>query len=202
MKVLLPDPPSSLIVKVLFPQLCCQSMPVAVANLKFWSTGSRWWRVVCLEIITLVQNLWVGWRPKGIFLRLRACFATSQPFQPSFTNDLDKKRHFLHIEGKPYWRIFCGNYFPTAASVPGSIDQPAKWVSGRGGEGGEKSIFQVFPIYTLLLRNQFAWFTGRWGEEKKLQPPSITANTDLVQRQKPPWLLVGQNGGGIVEDMI
>ena len=60
MKVLLPDPPSSLIVKVLFPQLSCQSMPVAVANLKFWSTGSRWWRVVCLEIITLVQNLTSG----------------------------------------------------------------------------------------------------------------------------------------------
>ena len=35
-----------------------------------------------------------------------------------------------------------------------------------------------------------------------MQPPSITANTDLVQRQKPSWLLVGQNGGGIVEDMI
>ena len=48
-----------------------------------------------------------------------------------------------------------GNYFPTQASVRGSIDQAGKWVSGQG-EGGEKSIFQVFPIYTLLLRNQFA----------------------------------------------
>ena len=67
---------------------------------------------------------------------------------------------FYILKETPYWRIFCGNYFPTAASVPGSIDQPAKWVSGRGERGGrgvaEKSIFQVFPIYTLLLRNQFA----------------------------------------------
>ena len=42
-------------------------------------------------------HLWVWWRPKRTFLRLRACFATCQHFQPSFTNDLDKKRHFLHI---------------------------------------------------------------------------------------------------------
>ena len=149
MKVLLPDPPSSLIVKVLFPQLSCQSMPVAVANLKFWSTGSRWWRVVCLEIITPVQNLTFG---SGDFLK--AGFSTSQHFQPSFTNGLDKKRQFLHIlKENPYWRIFCGNYFPTAASVPGSIDQPAKWVSGRGERGGrggwQRNQFSRFSQFTL-----------------------------------------------------
>ena len=40
-----------------------------------------------------------------------------------------------------------GNYFPTRASVPGSIDQAGKWVSGQGEGGGNQ--FSRFSQFTL-----------------------------------------------------
>ena len=43
-------------------------------------------------------------------------------------------------------RFSAGEYFPTQASVRGSIDQAGKWVSGQGraGQGGEIN-FPGFP---------------------------------------------------------
>ena len=75
-------------------------------------------------------------------------------------------RHICVFEAK----LFSHRGLPCSAPL---ISAPSGCQVRRGGEE-EKSIFQVFPIYTPPLRNQFAWFTGRRRGAEKLHPPTNT----------------------------
>ena len=66
-------------------------------------------------------------------------------------------------------KLFSHRGLPCSAPL---ISAPSGCQVRRGEE--EKSIFQVFPIYTPPLRNQFAWFTGRRRGAEKLHPPTNT----------------------------
>ena len=101
-----------------------------------------------------------------------------------------------------YWRILCGRVFSHhTASVPPSIDQTCKWVSGQGGNQFSRfSQFTLSCIYNLHSpAKKSICLIYRQGGEKLLPAQlaaSITSNRDLVEASTfLDFLSFGQAGG-------